>query len=132
MSKNHLVGSGWTFPMDFDLPQSGPTMVSDDDLIQQSIFVLLNTRPGERIHNHGFGSNLKDYLFQVPDESMLANIKEEVANAIAQHEPRITLNEIRFDTDQIYDGYLNIHLIYEIEDSNQPGSMVFPFYVAEG
>lgn len=132
MTDNQLIGSGWSFPLRFNLPESGPKMVAGETLLQQSLYVLLNTRVGERAHDASFGCGLHDYLFQVPDTDMLTDIKEEIAKSVEQYEHRITLNDIRFDTADIYNGVLNIYLDYHVNSTNQPGNLVFPFYLSEG
>jgi len=132
MSANELLGTGWTFPPRFNVPASGPATVKGEALIEQSLYVLLNTRVGERIHDAAYGCALSDYLFQIPDAEMLSDMREDIAKSIEAHEHRITLQEINFDTESIYDGYLNIHLEYQINDTNSPGNLVFPFYITEG
>ncbi|MCY7296521.1 GPW/gp25 family protein [Alteromonas sp. a30] len=132
MPENELIGSGWTFPPRFAVSAAGPNMVQGDALIQQSLFVLLSTRVGERIHDNAYGSALSDYVFQIPDAEMLSDMKEDIAKSIETHEHRVTLQAINFDTDAIYDGYLNIHLEYVINATNHPGNLVFPFYLTEG
>ncbi len=127
-----LLGSGWSFPMQFSLPAAGPQMNQGEALIQQALYVLLNTGVGERVHDTDYGCNLSDYLFQIPDAEMLADMKEEIAKSVELHEHRITLQTIDFDTSDIYDGLLNIHLQYVINDTNSPGNLVFPFYLQEG
>ncbi|WP_428241079.1 GPW/gp25 family protein [Gynuella sp.] len=132
MSLNQLIGSGWGFPPRFQRPSTGPAMQEDEALIQQSLFIMLNTRTGERLHNTAYGCNLKDYLFQPTDAETLTDIKEDIARSISQYEKRVTLEEITFNTDNLYDGLLNIQLSYRIKSTNQAGNLVFPFYLTEG
>ncbi|WP_298774538.1 GPW/gp25 family protein [uncultured Shewanella sp.] len=132
MNDNELIGTGWLFPPQFRSPATGPEMVTNQQLIEQAITQLLNTRIGERMFEPDFGSGLYEFLFHTPDAEALADIKEEIAKAIAQHEGRITLQEINFDSRDIYDGLLNIELAYLINQTNSPANMVFPFYLGEG
>lgn len=131
MSDNELIGIGWQFPPQFRSPSSGPEVLTNQELIEQAIFILLNTQIGERLYDPGFGSSLYEYLFHNPDAMMLADIKEEIAKAIVQHEVRITLNDINFDSSDIYDGLLKIELSYLIKETNSLANTVFPFYIKE-
>lgn len=132
MSVNPLIGSGWAFPPQFRAAGVGPQMIADEQLIQQSIYILLNTQIGERLLNLGFGSGLKQFLFHTPDAEALADLKEEIAKSIAQNESRIILQTINFDSGDLYDGLLNIELEYLIKQTNSSGNMVFPLYLNEG
>ncbi|MCL1123204.1 GPW/gp25 family protein [Shewanella surugensis] len=132
MNDNRLIGSGWQFPPCFRTPSVGPEMVSGEQTIEQSIYVLLNTQVGERFLKPSFGCGLAQFLFHSIDATSLTDIKEEIAKAIAHHEKRISLQAINFDTQGIYDGLLSIELSYLIKDSNSSANMVFPFYLTEG
>ena len=48
------------------------------------------------------------------------------------YEPRVTLNEVTFDLESIYDGVLIICLDYMVRRTNSRSNMVFPFYLREG
>jgi phage baseplate assembly protein W len=67
--------------------------VWDKDAINQSIEMIINTIPGERIFNPSFGSPLQYRLFNVatPDEGNL--LLNEIAESIKRWEYRVTLIE---------------------------------------
>ncbi|NRD73493.1 GPW/gp25 family protein [Shewanella sp. VB17] len=132
MSANALIGTGWAFPPQFRAPSVGPEMLADEQLIQQSIYILLNSQIGERLFKPGFGCGLQQFLFHAPTGETLADIKEEITKAIAQNEARIRLQTISFDSSDLYEGLLNIELEYLIKQTNSIGNMVFPFYLSEG
>ncbi len=131
MSSADIIGKGWGFPPDFASVSSGPSMSTEEALINQSIYLILNTRFGERPLHPTFGSNVSDFLFNSVDPGVLADLKEEIANSIMLSEPRITLDTIQFDSTQIYDGRLNIHLSYAIDRTHALGSYVFPYYLSD-
>ena len=54
----------------------------DLDLVESSIYQILNTYPGERVHLPTFGSRLKLLVFEPLDEFLGIQIKEEIKNAI--------------------------------------------------
>ena len=132
MSEHALIGTGWQFPVRFRLPKEGPEMCSGEDMIAQALSILLNTQIGERLFHQGFGCGLQQFMFHSLDAESLTDIKEEIAKAILHHEPRVILKAIQFDTENIYDGLLQIALSYVIKQTNSPGNMVFPFYLSEG
>ena len=132
MIETVFSGQGWSFPPLFSSSSSGPDMLTGQALIEQTISTVLNTRIGERLLVPNFGSNLSDFIFQMVDAAVMADLREEISIAIAENEPRVTLKAILFDTSDIYDGKLNIELEYVINESNSLANMVFPFYLGEG
>ena len=126
-----VVGRGWAFPACFRAPNSGPDVEDGDALIQQSLYLLLNTQTGERALNAEFGSGLYHFMFQELSPLALTELKQEIATAILEHEPRIKLLSIEFDTQRAYEGLLNIVLEYSVKQTNARSNMVFPFYISE-
>ena len=132
MIETVFSGQWLSFPPLFSTSSSGPDMLTGQALIEQTISTVLNTRIGERLLVPNFGSNLSDFIFQMVDAAVMADLREEISIAIAENEPRVTLKAILFDTSDIYDGKLNIELEYVINESNSLANMVFPFYLGEG
>ncbi|WP_018691891.1 GPW/gp25 family protein [Algicola sagamiensis] len=131
MSQTEFIGQGWQFPPTFKSAKTGPQMATGESLLQQSIYLLLHTLVGERPLQPTFGCGLNNFLFQSGDPSILADLKEEIANTVLLGEPRITLLEIMFDSSELNEGILNIELEYEIKETNSRSNMVFPFYLNE-
>ncbi len=129
MTQENKLGIGWSFPPSFKSSVAGPQMAMEEMLIEQAISILLNTLFGERPLHQEYGSRLSDFGFNSIDVAVLADLKEEIANAIMLNEPRVTLKEIKFDSVHIYDGILKIELEYHINATNRPGNMVFPYYL---
>jgi phage baseplate assembly protein W len=44
-----FLGTGWSFPPQFDLRHRGAVTVSEEEDIEQSLVILLSTHPGERV-----------------------------------------------------------------------------------
>ncbi|MEI8634202.1 GPW/gp25 family protein [Vibrio sp. PP-XX7] len=81
--------------------------------------------------NSTLGAGLHHFMFQEASPLVLTELKEEIAAALLEHEPRIKLRDIQFDLAQIYEGRINIVLTYTIRQTNARSNMVFPFYLAE-
>ncbi|WP_235299098.1 GPW/gp25 family protein [Portibacter marinus] len=130
--KNTFLGRGWTFPPTFVKEKNAVEMVEDEIDIEQSLKLILSTRPGERITNPKFGCNLYDYLFEPTIKSTLTKMKSAIETAILYFEPRITLNNVEIDTSRELEGILDIKLEYTIRKINVRSNIVFPFYKLEG
>ena len=126
-----FLGIGWSFPIAFD-DRNGIKMVSDEEDIRQSISILLNTTPGERVTNPNFGCDLHSRIFKTIDSQNKAIIDDIIRIAISKYEPRIILEELNIDDSQELDGIILIELKYLIRQVNIRTNMVFPFYKLEG
>lgn len=129
MSTAEFSGVGWCFPPNFKSVESGPSMATDEVLIEQAIHILLNTLLEERVLHPNYGSRLDSFLFSSADPFVLADVKEEIANAIMLNEFRVSLKEINFDSQNIYEGIIKIELNYLIKSTNNLENMVFPYYL---
>ena len=62
--------------------------VSDtqDDLIKENCVRILKTRPGERVNNLSFGSNIHNMLFM--SDMLVSDVVYEIRRSIEANEPR--------------------------------------------
>lgn len=95
MTKKTYLGSGWSFPPEF-VKDLGVIMLSDEELVRQSLEILLSTNVGERFFRFDYGCFVKEYVFTKMDLSELTRLKDSIANSIMLHEPRVHVKEINF------------------------------------
>lgn len=129
-----FLGVGWGFPPEFH-KHGGKvnlkTVTAEDD-IRESLTILLSTMPGERVMQPAYGCRLKAMLFENINESTVTEIKDVIERAVLFFEPRITLNGIDVDAENIYEGRIDIKLSYTIRTTNTRSNIVYPFYFIEG
>ena len=133
INKSYL-GTGWSFPPNFDKEIKGVTMVSDEVDIDQSLDILLSTSLGERVMLPDYGCNLKDYQFESMDNSLIGFIKDIVERAILFYEPRILIESIEVtqpESFELIEGILRIHVDYKIAGTNSRYNYVYDFYLRE-
>ena len=106
-------------------------MVGSVEDINQSLAILLTTSLGERVMQPDYGCNLKDFLFEPQNTTLITYIEDVVRNAIVYHEPRIKVNRIKVDSDQQVEGRLLIDVAYTIRTTNTRSNYVYPFYIQE-
>ena len=124
-----FIGKGWSFPPNFNKAAQSVEMVSDEAEIEGSLAVLFSTQVGERLFRPTFGCNLNDYLFRNNSEVVILRMKNMIAQAIEEFEPRITLDSVNVNMDEIIDGKLSISLLYTINATNRKYNMVYPYYL---
>ncbi|NKB82604.1 MAG: hypothetical protein GKS05_12105 [Nitrospirales bacterium] len=127
-----FLGTGWAFPPEFHQRAKGVKLVSEGDDIWESLKILLLTSPGERVMYPSYGCGLKGLVFEHMNDSAIAELTDIITRAILFFEPRITLNAVDVNTDELYEGKLLIHLDYTVRMTNARSNMVFPFYFREG
>ena len=65
-----------------------------EDNIRESIAVILQTEPGERVAQPEFGAGLARLLFEPNTAATHARLAELVLNALARWEPRIVMEGV--------------------------------------
>ena len=107
-------------------------MVSGEQDIQESLRILLSTKPGERTMLPDYGCDMHFLIFETIDSTLITQMKKKIETAVLYFEPRITIDEIDINTEQSLDGLLWVNLSYTINNTNTRSNMVYPFYFIEG
>lgn len=128
MAGREFLGTGLSFPMSLDQGR-GIALSGGGDDVEQSIRIILSTRPGERAKRPTFGCRLQEMVFRPNNSHTHQSIKDAIMEAIVQWEPRVRDLDVkvRGDTDDI--DRLNIEIEYLLRDSNTPRNLVYPFYL---
>ncbi len=126
-----FLGIGWSFPPEFNITAGTVAMTTDVEDINNSLIILLSTRPGERVMFPDYGCDLQEMLFKSLDLTLITQMKNIVKRAILYHEPRINVLSIDIDTTDELGGEVLIHIDYQVRNTNTRSNMVFPFYKGE-
>ena len=73
--------------------------VYDEKAVNQALFSLFNTYPGERIFNRSYGSRLPFILFEPFDYATGNDVIEEIQDSIKIWEPRIEILNLDIEMD---------------------------------
>lgn len=126
-----FLGIGWSFPPEFNKTEGDVAMTTDVEDINNSLIILLSTRPGERVMFPDYGCDLQEMLFKPLELTLITQMKGTIERAILYHEPRIDLLNIDIDTTDELEGQILIKIDYEVRNTNTRSNMVFPFYKSE-
>ena len=121
-----VLGSGLAFPLGVD-DRGRIALAHDETDVEQAIVLILSTAPGERPMRPEFGCAVHDCVFERIEADTLARIDQAVREALDRWEPRITLDEVAFETRR--EGELLVHLRYRLRPTNDVRNLIFPFYV---
>ena len=132
VERKDFLGRGWSMPVELD-PRTGlvATVAYEAD-IRQSIRIILETAPGERVMRPNFGCGIHELVYVAVDSTALQRIRSLVEEALRRCEARIEVLGVTIDEDASAEGVLNIELEYRVRKTNQVGNLVFPFYFREG
>lgn len=100
--------------------------------IRQSIRIILETSPGERVMRPNFGTGVYDLVFTSVDSTAIQRIRSEVEETLRRCEARIEVLDVKVDEAATIDGWLQVDIDYRVRATNQTGNLVFPFYFREG
>jgi hypothetical protein len=106
-------------------------MVSEELDIEQSLTILLGTRPGERVMRPDYGCNLDQMLFEPLTTTLITLMQETIRTAILYHEARIDLKRVTIAPRAAESGLVNIEIDYVVRSTNSRYNFVYPFYLEE-
>lgn len=128
MSALRHLGKGWAFPVAPDPVTGELSYRAGTDKVLESIRIILETEPGERIMRPSFGCGLRRYLMQPNTVATRALIKRDVESALRSFEPRIEVTSV--DVSPGDDAALVLITIdYVHVRDRRPGNLVYPFYL---
>ncbi len=131
MVAGSFLGTGWSFPPTFARASASVVMVSGALDIRESLWVLLSTSKGERIMVPEYGCDIWLMVFRSVNTSFVTELRDYVAQAILDWEPRISVEAIgvRQDPDSV--GIVWIEIDYVVRATNTRSNLVYPFYLRE-
>jgi len=127
---NTYLGNGLSFPLRADA-RGQIALVSGNQDIEQSIRIILSTRPGERVMRPTFGCRAHELLFEPRSAATISMLQEYVHQALRIWEPRIEVKRVHVATDDDQPGALMTRIEYEIKAVHDTRSIVYPFYIAD-
>lgn len=126
--RREFLGRGWRFPVAINRT-GGVSTSAQEENIRESIFVILGTAPGERIKRPHFGCDIHELVF-APNNSNTAGLAVHYCKqALRKWEPRIENIEVATRSVPEEPSRLDLHVSYVVRATNQPGNLVYPFYL---
>jgi phage baseplate assembly protein W len=125
-----FLGRGFGFPFAVT-PDGRLAGAADVRRIDESIWIILGTRLGERLMRPDFGCAIHGLLFEQNTPGTRARAVDAVRRALVAHEPRIDVQVIRCDVDPAQPSLLLVRIDYRVRGTNTVSNLVYPFYVNE-
>ena len=123
-----IIGSGLAFPLQVDR-RGGIALARDETDVEQAIELILATAPGERPMRPEFGCGVHDFVFDSIDATTVGKMELAIRDALDRWEPRVVVETVEFNLDEVADGRLIIDIGYRVRVTNTMRNLVYPFYV---
>lgn len=130
-SKRDFLGVGWKFPLQVDA-RGAIAFSRYEQSIEESIYMILSTAPGERVMMPDFGCGIHDVVFAPNNPAIVTIIVDSVRRALVAHEPRIDVLQVDAQTSEEQPNLLVIRVNYRVRANNTIENLVYPFYITEG
>lgn len=125
-----FLGNGWDPEhLRKARPELKPEIVmsAGEENIQQAIWIILATAPGERVMRPDFGCGIHHLVFEVNSTTTIASVIQEVRRALILWEPRIEVLNVDAELRHLGELLLiNVH--YRVRSTNNYFNLVYPFY----
>jgi phage baseplate assembly protein W len=130
--RKDFLGRGWAMPVELE-PRTGlVASVQHEEDIRQSIRIILETTPGERVMRPNFGCGIHEMVFDALDSTAIQRVRSIVEESLRRCEARIDVLEVTVEETPAEQGRLIVEIEYRVRKTNQTGNLVFPFYFREG
>ena len=124
-----FLGVGWSFPPLFTAQGKEVKTTSGPENVHKSVWIILNTRLGERVLLEGFGAGLQNLQYEPLNARLINNLKRMIKNSILRHEPRVILDNVGVSAPREQQGVLMVQLQYTVKATNSRFNLVYPFYL---
>lgn len=116
---SRVIYSDFTNDLDFNPVSEDVAVKLNENAIKQSIKNILLTDRGERPFQPNFGGNIRAMLFENITPQTLITMKQQITNAINQHEPRCNLIEVVCSSEESSNGVF-VSVVFNVINKQEP------------
>jgi len=123
-----FLGVGWKYPLQRNR-ENEVALSRFEESVQESIWIILSTAPGERLMHPEFGCNIHELVFAPNNASTAGLAKFYVEDALARWEPRMDLDKVDVQADLGNPALLLVSISYRVRSTDSRFNLVYPFYL---
>jgi phage baseplate assembly protein W len=131
MATRSFLGRGWRFPVQPD-GHGHLGLAAGEQSIEESIWLILGTAPGERVMRPDFGCGIHQLVFEANSDLLHAAVAADVRQALVRWEPRIEVGQVRVEPAADQPELLLVRVDYTVRAANTVHNLVYPFHITEG
>jgi phage baseplate assembly protein W len=125
-----FLGTGLRFPLQVT-PQGRLALSGADQRVEESIYLILGTKLGERVMQPDFGCAIHELVFAPNNAATRTRAIDAVRRALVLFEPRIDVLEVSADGAPAEPNLLLLRIDYRLRSTNAIGNLVYPFFLLE-
>lgn len=129
---SELNRRGWSFPIELDEKTGKVKEANEEDMVKQSIIMILSTEIGDRIMLPEYGCSLRQFMFEPITYTIIKRIEKEVERSIKKWEQDIKGLSVMVHQDMDVGNSVIINIEYYIEGNANPQSISIPLNLNEG
>src|SRR6188768_2407222 len=95
--QREFLGVGWKFPIQVT-PGGSIARAGYEQRIEEAIYLILSTAPGERLMMPDFGCGIHDLVFAPNNVATVSMVTRAVRQALVAYEPRIDVLDVTAET----------------------------------
>lgn len=127
-----FLGTGWSSPLTIDGKTGDMALSSYEKDVEEAIFTILKTAPGERVMRPDFGCGIHHCVFAPDNAHTTGMIRFHVEQALGRWEPRIVNLSVDVARAAGRPGTLLVNIDYTIRGTDSRYNLVYPFYLERG
>jgi len=128
-NSDEILGRGVAFPLQLVGGIVGANAYENQ--VKQSILLILQTAPGERMMRPDFGAGMETLAFEPMSAITTALVQHRVQETLSRFEPRINVLNVTVNTEQS-EGKLMADIEYRVTRTGSVFNLVYPFYIERG
>jgi phage baseplate assembly protein W len=121
-----MADAGWGFPPEFFNNGEAVRLATDEEDVKESLEILFSTAIRERLNYPDYGCDLKRFMFEEVNQTLIVGLEKMIFNAIYDYEPRIDVQKIEITESEANAHILLININYLIHGISDLQSMVYP------
>ena len=94
-----------------------------EDSVRQSIQIILQTRPGERLNRPHFGGGLERFLHEPNTLTTRRQIRDLISESLTRWEPRVLLDRVDVWEIEERPDSVRVEIVYRVRRTNQAQQM---------
>lgn len=128
-TSDEILGRGVAFPLRLEGGIVGANAYENQ--VKQSILLILQTAPGERMMRPDFGAGMETLAFEPINAVTAALVQHRVKETLVRSEPRINVLAVNVSTAPS-EGKLSADIQYRVTRTGSVFNLVYPFYIERG
>lgn len=128
-TSDEILGRGVAFPLRLEGGIVGANVYENQ--VKQSILLILQTAPGERMMRPDFGAGMETFAFEPMTAVTTALVQHRIKETLARSESRINVLAVTVST-ELSEGKLLVDIQYRVTRTGSVFNLVYPFYIERG